>query len=45
LPLRAREVMHIAGMAVLVGLTLLAFKNDVERRWEGMSSLAKGPSQ
>jgi regulator of sigma E protease len=45
LPLRAREVMHIAGMAVLVGLTLLAFKNDVERRWEGMSSLAKGSSQ
>ena len=44
LPLRAREVMHIAGMAVLVGLTLLAFKNDVERRWDGIS-LAKGAAE
>lgn len=35
LPLRARELAHIIGMAILIGLMLLAFKNDVERRWEG----------
>ena len=34
LPLRAREVAHIFGMAILVGLMALAFKNDVERRWD-----------
>ncbi|MGC4091009.1 MAG: RIP metalloprotease RseP [Polyangiaceae bacterium] len=41
LPLRAREVMHIAGMAVLVSLMLLAFKNDVDRRWGGLSTHAR----
>ena len=38
LPLRARELAHIVGMAILIGLMLLAFKNDVERRWDGMLS-------
>jgi regulator of sigma E protease len=33
-PLRAREVAHIVGMAILLGLMLLAFKNDVEKRWD-----------
>jgi regulator of sigma E protease len=36
LPLRARELMHIVGMGILLCLMLLAFKNDVERRWDGM---------
>ena len=34
LPLRAREVASLAGMLVLVALMLVAFKNDVERRWD-----------
>jgi regulator of sigma E protease len=35
-PLRARELSHIIGMAILIGLMVLAFKNDVERRWDGL---------
>jgi regulator of sigma E protease len=34
LPLRVREVASLVGMTVLVALMLLAFKNDVERRWD-----------
>jgi regulator of sigma E protease len=35
LPLRAREVAHIIGMAILLCLLALAFKNDLERqRWD-----------
>jgi regulator of sigma E protease len=34
LPLRVREIAHIVGMAILLGLMALAFKNDVERRWD-----------
>ncbi|HET9959833.1 MAG TPA: M50 family metallopeptidase, partial [Polyangiaceae bacterium] len=45
LPLRAREVLHIVGMAILLGLMLLAFKNDVERRWDGMLGVAKNQTQ
>lgn len=33
-PMRVREVAHIAGMAVLLVLMGIAFKNDVEKRWE-----------
>jgi regulator of sigma E protease len=36
LPLRAREVAHIIGMALLFGLMALAFKNDVEKRWDAI---------
>jgi regulator of sigma E protease len=32
LPLRTREIAHIIGMAILVGLMVLAFRNDVQRR-------------
>jgi len=32
--LRVREVAHIVGMAILFGLMALAFKNDVEKRWD-----------
>lgn len=32
--MRVREVAHIAGMAVLLLLMGVAFKNDVEKRWE-----------
>jgi regulator of sigma E protease len=45
LPLRARELMHIVGMGVLLCLMLLAFKNDVERRWDGILGQAKIGSQ
>jgi len=34
LPLRIREVASLAGMVVLVLLMAVAFKNDVERRWD-----------
>jgi regulator of sigma E protease len=34
LPLRIREVASLAGMMVLMVLMLVAFKNDVERRWD-----------
>ena len=34
LSLRVREVASLVGMTVLFGLMLVAFKNDVERRWD-----------
>jgi regulator of sigma E protease len=34
LPLRVREVASLIGMTVLFALMLVAFKNDVERRWD-----------
>ena len=33
LSLRAREYAHIAGLAFLVAVMVLAFKNDIERQW------------
>ncbi|HLV67839.1 MAG TPA: M50 family metallopeptidase, partial [Polyangiaceae bacterium] len=43
LPLRLRELAHIVGMAILIGLMLLAFKNDVEKRWDGV--FGKAPAR
>ncbi len=34
LPLRVREIAHLVGMILLFVLMALAFKNDVERRWD-----------
>ena len=34
LPLRTREIAHIVGMAILFGLMAMAFKNDVQKRWD-----------
>jgi regulator of sigma E protease len=34
LPLKFREVAHIVGMALVVMMMGLAFKNDVEKRWD-----------
>ena len=34
LPLRVREILSLAGLVILVVLMGVAFKNDVERRWE-----------
>lgn len=34
LPLRVREIASLAGLVVLMGLMGIAFKNDVERRWD-----------
>lgn len=34
LPLRVREIASLAGLMILVGLMGIAFKNDVERRWD-----------
>jgi len=42
LPMRIRELAHVVGMAILVGLTMLAFKNDLERRWDANAQAAKG---
>lgn len=35
LPMRVREVAHILGMALLLVLMGIAFKNDVQERWGG----------
>ena len=43
LPMRIRELAHVVGMAILVGLTMLAFKNDLEKRWDANAQAAKGP--
>jgi len=43
LPMRMRELAHVVGMAILVGLTLLAFKNDLEKRWDANSQATPGP--
>lgn len=43
LPMRIRELAHVVGMAILVGLTLLAFKNDLEKRWDANAQASKGP--
>ncbi|HSC87919.1 MAG TPA: site-2 protease family protein, partial [Polyangiaceae bacterium] len=40
-PMRVREIAHIFGMAVLLFLMGVAFKNDVEKRWD----LIKGQFQ
>ncbi len=34
LPIRVREVAHIVGMTIVVSLMAVAFKNDVEKRWD-----------
>jgi regulator of sigma E protease len=34
LPLRVREVAHLVGMVLLVSLMALAFKNDIQKRWD-----------
>jgi len=34
LPIRVREVASLIGMTVLIALMLIAFKNDVARRWD-----------
>ena len=40
-PLRVREVASLIGMVLLVGLMGIAFKNDVERRWEVIHAQVK----
>lgn len=34
IPLRVREIASLVGLCVLVALMAVAFKNDVERRWD-----------
>ena len=34
LPLRLREMAHLVGMTIVIGLMAIAFKNDVEKRWD-----------
>ncbi|MEZ4295838.1 MAG: RIP metalloprotease RseP [Polyangiaceae bacterium] len=34
LPLRVREIASLLGLLLLVGLMGIAFKNDIERRWD-----------
>jgi regulator of sigma E protease len=35
-PLRVRELSHLIGMAILFGLMLLAFKNDIQKSWDAV---------
>jgi regulator of sigma E protease len=41
LSLRFREVASLLGMLVLVSLMAVAFKNDVERRWDVIAGQLK----
>ncbi|HEY2406463.1 MAG TPA: RIP metalloprotease RseP [Polyangiaceae bacterium] len=41
-PLRMREIAHVVGMAILLGLMLVAFKNDVEMRWDAIVGRVQG---
>ncbi len=41
LPLRVREIASLLGLLMLFGLMGIAFKNDVERRWEVISTQVK----
>ena len=41
LPLRVREIASLVGMLLLVTLMGIAFKNDVERRWEVIHAQVK----
>jgi regulator of sigma E protease len=36
IPLRVREVAHVFGLLVIVTLGAIAFKNDIERRWDAI---------
>jgi regulator of sigma E protease len=42
LPLRIREVSHLVGMAILFALMVLAFKNDIEKRWDAITGERSG---
>ncbi|HEX2678909.1 MAG TPA: site-2 protease family protein, partial [Polyangiales bacterium] len=39
---RVREYAHLAGLAFLVGIMILAFKNDIERQWPELVSQLLG---
>jgi regulator of sigma E protease len=41
IPLRVREVASLIGMMLLIGLMAVAFKNDVERRWDVIQAQVK----
>jgi regulator of sigma E protease len=40
---RFREYAHIAGLAFLIGIMILAVKNDLERQWPEIVSQLTGP--
>jgi regulator of sigma E protease len=40
---RFREYAHIAGLVFLIGIMVLAVKNDLERQWPAIVSQIKGP--
>lgn len=41
LPLRVREIASLVGLMMMIGLMGIAFKNDVERRWDVISAQVK----
>lgn len=41
-PLRIRELSHLVGMAILFALMVLAFKNDIEKRWDTLTGDRSG---
>jgi regulator of sigma E protease len=40
---RFREYAHIAGLVFLLGIMILAVKNDLERQWPEIVSQLTGP--
>ena len=42
LSLRVREYAHIAGLALLLALMTVAFKNDIERLWPAIVAQLEG---
>lgn len=43
LPMRVREVAHILGMALLLFLMGVAFKNDIQQRWDVVGEPPSAP--
>jgi regulator of sigma E protease len=41
LPLRVREIASLVGLLMLIGMMVVAFKNDVERRWDVIQAQLK----
>ncbi|HEV8247706.1 MAG TPA: RIP metalloprotease RseP [Polyangiaceae bacterium] len=42
LPLRVREIAHLVGMVILLSLMVLAFKNDLQKRWDAILGQVQG---
>jgi regulator of sigma E protease len=45
LPMRVREIAHILGMGLLLFLMGVAFKNDIEQRWDVLRGVGAAPPE